>query len=433
MRLKLMNAYFEKMRGRVRLLLLACAFSFGVWQSGAAFAAASAKPWRVGTPIVTYWAGPAMSDATLQQMRDGNWNLVWCGEKDLDLVHRYGLRAQLQDPLLSPASLRNPGQLARLDALIERVRKHPALYSYFITDEPSAKDFPGLGELVAYLRWRDPGHLAYINLFPTYANNDQLGTRGDTVTAYKEHLDEFIRTVKPGLISYDHYQFSTSGDSDQYFLNLAMIRHASQEANLPFLNIVQACTWTASMRVPTPDEMSYLVYTTLAYGAQGISYYVYCHPGHTGAIAHADGTPTVLYPALQKLNHDFVTIARELQPLQSLAVYHAGMLPPGAEALPAKSAIELVPPVAPIPYKSPEPVKGVLLGYFGRAPKPGAKAKPSHVLVVNLDYNSEVTVGVRAAGKLRKLDCSTGKWVRLKARTAELHLPRGGGTLVRLN
>lgn len=55
------------------------------------------------------------------------------------------------------------------------------------------------------------------------------------------------------------------------------------------------------MRVPTGDEMRYLIYTTLAYGAQGVSYYVYCHPGHTGGIALADGTPTPLYEALKSL------------------------------------------------------------------------------------------------------------------------------------
>ena len=98
--------------------------------------------------------------------------------------------------------------------LIARVRHHPALYDYFITDEPSAANFPALGKLVAYLRERDPAHLAYINLFPTYANNEQLGTKGDTVTAYREHLRQYVDIVKPGLISYDHYQFSVKGDND---------------------------------------------------------------------------------------------------------------------------------------------------------------------------------------------------------------------------
>ena len=71
------------------------------------------------------------------------------------------------------------------------MRAHPALYAYFITDEPNAAQFPALGRLVAYLRERDPAHLAYINLFPTYATNEQLGNTGDTVTAYREHLRQY--------------------------------------------------------------------------------------------------------------------------------------------------------------------------------------------------------------------------------------------------
>src|SRR5206468_6381223 len=124
-------------------------------------------------------------------------------------------------------------------------------------------------------------------------------------------------------------QFTTKGDSPDYFLNLAVIRQASLQAGLPFLNIVQAATWTPSMRVPNSDEMRFLVYTTLAYGAQGISYYVYCCAGHAGGIANPDGSPTPLYQALTILNHDFVEIARELRSLKSLGVYHAGMIPPG--------------------------------------------------------------------------------------------------------
>ena len=56
---------------------------------------------------------------------------------------------------------------------------------------------------------------------------------------------------------------------------------------------------TRSGECRTGDEMRYLVYTTLAYGAQGISYYVYCHPGHTGGISQPDGTPTPIYHALK--------------------------------------------------------------------------------------------------------------------------------------
>jgi len=393
--------------------------------------AAPAGSWSVATPIVTYWCGPSMTEATARQMADGGWNLVWCGEKDLENVHRHGLRGQLQDSLLSPASLEDPKQREKLDALIERVRQHPALYAYFITDEPSATQFPGLSKLIAYLRERYPAHLAYINLFPTYANNEQLGTKGDAVIAYKEHLRLFIEQVKPALISYDHYQFGVAGDSGEYFLNLALIRRAALDAGLPFLNIVQSCTWTPSMRVPTGDEMRYLVYTTLAYGAQGISYYIYTCAGHTGGIANADGTPTPLYHALKTLNRQFVAVARELQPLRSLGVFHSGMSPQGAESLPRDAAFTLDPPLPVMNHEASERVRGALLGCFGPAGK--TVAASTHVIVVNLDYKTNAVLGIRGAAPLELFDPSTGRWSRGGGPRVELDLPPGGGKLVRVS
>ncbi len=408
------------------------AFAAGGLSSWAAEAPGQPAPaWNLGTPIVTYWAGPTLTDAVARQMAEGGWNVAWCGEKELDVAARHGLRAQLGDPLLTPAALDDPAQREKLDALVARVRTHPALYSYYITDEPSAPAFPGFGRLVAYLRERDPAHLAYINLFPTYANNQQLGTPGDTVTAYREHLRQYLDVVKPALVSYDHYQFAKAGDNDQYFLNLAMVRQAAQQAGVPFLHIVQACTWTPSMRVPTGDEMRYLVYTTLAYGAHGISYYVYCCAGHTGAIALPDGTPTPIYHALKPLNREFAAIAGQLQPLRSLGVYHAGMMPPGAEALPADAPFRLDPAVPVIPYKPPERVRGMLLGLFGPAGKAGEPATPTHVLVVNLDYRAEAVTGLVGPGNLEAFDAAAGTWSPVAGSDKAVRLPPGGGKLLR--
>ncbi|MCY2951182.1 MAG: hypothetical protein NTU53_04295 [Planctomycetota bacterium] len=395
--------------------------------------ATGSRTWSVGTPIVTYWAGPAMTDAVATQMADGGFNVVWCAEKDLDLVHRHGLRAQLTDGLLAPATLDNPAQREKLDALIARVAKHPAMYCYFITDEPSAGAFAPLGRLVAYLRERDPAHMAYINLFPTYANNEQLGTKGDVVTAYREHLRQYVEVVRPALISYDHYQFAVNGDNDQYFLNLAMIRRAADDANLPFLNIVQACTWVpAVMRLPKPDEMRYLVYTTAAYGAQGISYYVYCCKDHVGGIALPDGTPTPIYHALKSLNREFVAIATQTQPLRWMAAYHTGMTPPGAVALPADAPFRLDPAVAPIAARPRERVRGILLGLWGEAGQGSPKAIPTHVLVVNMDYAAAVTTALVGPGPLQAFNATDRKWSPAAGNRAQLSLPPGGGTLLRV-
>ncbi len=206
-----------------------------------------------------------------------------------------------------------------------------------------------------------------------------------------------------------------------------MIRRAAQGAGIPWLNIVQACSWTPVRRIPTGDEMRYLVYTTLAYGAQGISYYVYCHPGHTGGIALPDGKPTPIFHALKTLNREFVAIAAELQPLRSLAVYHAGMAPPGAVPLPADAPFRLDPPVPGMTYKPPERVRGVLLGYFGEA------NKPSHVVVVNLDYKTRATLTLIGAGSLETFDAASGNWSSAGCRRVELRLEPGGGKLVRVS
>jgi hypothetical protein len=403
----------------------------------------AAKSWQIGAPIVNYWAGPPMTDAVAQQMAEGGWNLVWCTEKDLDTARRHGLRAMLQDGLLNPESLDDQVKRGQLDALIDRVKVHPAMYSYHLRDEPNVSAFLSLGRLAEYLRKRDPAHLAYINLYPTYANNEQLGAKGDTVTSYKEYLRQFGETVKPALISWDHYHFASSDRNDaeflgtptitdgkdgwQYFLNLALIRQAAQKAKIPFLNIVQASSWTPSMRVPNGDELRFLVYTTLAYGAQGISYYVYCYPKHIGGIANPDGTTTVLYDALKILNREFIAIASQLQPLYSLGVYHMGMIPIGGEPLPAGSAFTVDPPVAPMSYKPPEKMKGMLLGAFGKT------GRPTHVIVVNLDYTQEMATTVVGPGPMEVFDPGTGKWEPSgQGKRAPIRLLPGGGKLLRV-
>ncbi len=166
---------------------------------------------------------------------------------------------------------------------------HPALYCYYITDEPSAAAFPALGRLVDHLRRR------VRRTWPTSICSRPMPT---TISLARpairllliENTCGSTWRSRPGLVSYDHYQFANDGDLDGYFLNLAMIREVALAANVPFLNIVQACSWTPVRRVPQPDEMRYLVYTTLAYGAQE-SYYVYCvgaHGGHRLGGWHAD-------------------------------------------------------------------------------------------------------------------------------------------------
>jgi hypothetical protein len=396
--------------------------------------------WRIGQPVVSYWAGPGfpgsapVTDAACKQLAEGGWNLAWARDGELDTLQRSGLRGMLNDPLLVPESLADPVKRAALEALVKRVAKHPALYCYHLTDEPAAGRFDDLAALVKFLRELDPAHLAYINLLPTYASNAQLGTAGDTVTAYREHLRLFSEKVKPALLSYDHYHFSRSGDGGDYFLNLGLIRRHALATGVPFMNIVQASNWVpgeaaspASPRVPDGDELRFLVHTTLAYGGQAISYYVYCWPAHEGGIARPDGSTTPLYTALRSLNREFTAIASELQPLSSLGAWHSGMMPRGTDALPENAVIRPDPALPELPCPAGARVEGLLTGLFG--PAGGTPADATHAHVVNLDYRKERRVTLKSAAALEVFDAASATWSPCPG--GMLLLPGGGGRLVR--
>jgi hypothetical protein len=140
-----------------------------------------------------------------------------------------------------------------------------------------------------------------------------------------------------------------------------------------------------------------------------------------------DGPPAPLHEAAKSLNREFAAIDRELQPLELLAVSHAGMRPPGTLAPPKDAAFRLDPPIADEKYEAGDRVRGVMIGGFG----PKEDAAETHVLVVNLDNKAERPVTLVSTGALEVFDASTGKWSAAGSERAELRLSAGGGRLVR--
>jgi len=107
------------------------------------------------------------------------------------------------------------------------------------------------------------------------------------------------------------------------------------------------------------------------------------------------------------------------------------MTPWGTVPLANDAPFRLDPPVAPMPYENLKPVKGMVLGYFGPAVQANEPAKPTHVLVVNLDYTAAAVTTLVGPGKLEVFDATAKTWSPAGAGRAELRLPPGGGKLVR--
>lgn len=414
--------------------------------------------WKVGRPMVWYMQGPGaggqasiwgdgypqsvatdgelprfefISPAVAKKLADGGFNMMFVrNTDDLDWAHANGMRGMLyvhegEPPwrnVLHPDALDDPAWLAKLDVLIDKVKNHPAMYGYISVDEPGTSEFPAYSKLVDYVRKRDPKHLFYINLFPTYASPGAQGTSGDKVTAYREYLHRFITEVKPDLISYDHYHMKKTNqayDGGDYFLNLVLVREATLKHGLPFMNVVQAASMGPGWRTPNADEGRFLAYTTLAYGGQGICQFVYnAWDGaeHWGGIENPDRSLTPLGIAAKQFHREFVAIGEQLQPLTSIHVHHLGGMPNGAVALPADAAFTV------------DPRAGYLLfGYFGSG------ETVTHVLVVNLNYTSRVNTTVVGPAPLQVFDAATGIWhAASDGARAQISMEPGGGKLLRL-
>lgn len=149
----------------------------------------------------------------------------------------------------------------------------PALLGYQMADEPSVPAFPALAAWAASVSARSPGALRFINLLPNYASNGALGA-----DSYADYLSQFIATVKPDILSFDHYPVfgpgsATATDDNAtmagYIRNLAAVRAASQAAGIGFWNFFNAMPFNGRSDV-TEAQMAWQAFTSLAFGSKGL-------------------------------------------------------------------------------------------------------------------------------------------------------------------
>jgi ribosomal protein L7/L12 len=264
--------------------------------------------------------------------------------EDLPLCEKLGLAA-----IMAPVESEEPwfGQWRKLsdrqiDEQVEEMVKKTAhskpVLGYFIMDEPGAPAFPALAKVVAAVKKYAPGKLAYINLFPSYAtvgapDKSQLGT-----ASYTEYLERFVKEVKPQVISYDNYMVQYSDDLQEerttaiYYADLLEIRRVGQKYGLPFWNIVSCNQIRKEVTIPSPANLAFQAYTTLAAGGRGVSWYQYYQGGYAYAPIGGDGNKTETWQYLQVVNRQVRTLGPIMNRLWSTGVFFSS--PPPVKSLP---------------------------------------------------------------------------------------------------
>lgn len=294
-------------------------------------------------PIMA-WNWAPNDPTVLQRMREGGLTIAgFVAPEALDACQAARLKAIVSDARTSGYDWSNVDvDRARTNvaSLVAQVGNHPALFGYYLRDEPSAGIFPGLAKVAGLIREMSPGKWPYINLFPDYASAEQLGT-----ATYAEHLERFVATCHPTIISYDNYSLMDDGSvRDNYWSNLEAVRAACKKHNLVFWNIVLAVAHF-NYRELTAADFRFQVYTTLAYGGRGLSYFT-CFAPQIGnyRMAPVDqfGHETPNWHFMQNVNLQVQKLAPTLLRLTSDEVYHFGKIPNGAKAPPANSLVSAV-------------------------------------------------------------------------------------------
>src|SRR5262245_10893095 len=147
-------------------------------------------------------AGFTIIGAPCEGPRDGALN-----RRALEVAARHGLKLWITDPRVDQYFDLHPEWAARLDDAVREYGSYPALDGYFLVDEPSADKFEQLALVVGRLREIDPQRVPYVNLLPDFVSPESLGT-----PTYREHVERYMRTVQPPLLSVDYYPFRDDGD-----------------------------------------------------------------------------------------------------------------------------------------------------------------------------------------------------------------------------
>ena len=268
--------------------------------------------------VIGFWVDPPADekmDQRYEEIAQANFTLVIGGfganekatvTKQIALCKKYDLRLLIKTVDVEPDKL--------LDS--------PVCWGISLRDEPSTKDFGPLRAAVDKLRKTSPGKLTYINLFPSYANREQLGA-----DSYEHYVGRFVNEVDPDVLCMDHYPMMTptSDGRKGYCDDLGVMRKYSLEKKIPFWNFFNTMPYGPHFD-PTEAQLRWQIYTSLAYGAKGVLYFCYYTPDGDefpkgGAIITRDGRKTRHYYEAQRINRAIKNLGPTLMKLTSTAVY----------------------------------------------------------------------------------------------------------------
>lgn len=184
---------------------------------------------------------------------------------------------------------------------------HPALYGFFVGDEPSsAKAFEFCWNAVKIQRETAPNLRPYLNLHTgmDYTPTEQLGGR-----MFREWLKDFAADTGFRTFSYGHYdQLWDENGIDSYYRNLKTLIEAAKDAGVDVWNTMLSSAHYM-FRIPTEYELMWQITTAAACGSRGIMWFRFYDrphgPNYHGSPVDEYGNRTETYYNMLRANRRF--------------------------------------------------------------------------------------------------------------------------------
>ena len=195
--------------------------------------------------------------------------------------------------------------------------EHP-LYK-LLHDEPNAEMFDYISIYADQYGKDYPGKIFYVNLYPCYANpTNQL-----RASSYEEYVDKWLATKNVISVSFDFYPIKSShAIRMDYFYNLDLVRAKTLVKRLPFMMIgIGGDDYTTPL---LEEEFRWNIWTAIAYGSKGYSYFCYWTPvGFGNMMVDREGNPTQYYDYAKNANAAIEPIGKKLLPCHADGVIQA--------------------------------------------------------------------------------------------------------------
>ena len=210
----------------------------------------------------------------------------------------------------------------------------PLVTGYLLQDEPPATEFPQLAQATSYIYTHDQrSAIPIVVQLPNWAvTYDRFGLGNGDGSYYSTYINTYVREVVPCVMVNDNYPIYGDGtDSTNFYPNIEYFRSLAVTNNIGLMGfalVTSHTNGTLVYRQPSESDLNWMVYSYLAYGADGMFYYNYRYPQGTnygeGLVTDAGGVPRVTYYMVQSVNRELNNLWPLFQHLKSVDVFHTG-------------------------------------------------------------------------------------------------------------